>query len=105
MRLLTLAFVISAIIPSEASSVDSTRLLIADMIVQIEATEALDAMYNFDFDEAEKQFNWLRQKHPHHPLPYFVMGLNEWWKMMPQVNTDLFDDRFHFYMDTTISIA
>ena len=105
MRLLALAFVISTIMPSVASSVDSTKLLIADMIVQIEATEALDAMYNFDFDEAEKQFNWLRQKHPHHPLPYFVMGLNEWWKMMPQVNTDLFDEQFHFYMDTTISVA
>ena len=90
---------------SLASSGDTTKLLIADMIVQIEATEALDAMYNFDFKESEKQFNWLRQKYPHHPLPYFVMGLNEWWKMMPNVNMETFDDRFHFYMDTTISIS
>lgn len=105
MRCLTIAFVIFAFGFSVASPIDSTKLLIADMIVQIEATEALDAMYNFDFKESKKQFNWLRQKHPHHPLPYFVMGLNEWWKMMPEVNMDAFDDRFHFYMDTTISIA
>ena len=84
---------------------DTTKLLVADMIVQIEATEAMDAMYNFDFEESEKQFRWLQQKYPNHPLPYFVLGLNEWWKLIPDVNNEQFDARFHFYMDTTISIA
>lgn len=84
---------------------DSTKLLIADVIVQIEATEAMDAMYNFDFKEAEKQFRWLQQKHPHHPLPYFVQGLNEWWKMVPNVNLANNDKRFHYFMDTAISIS
>lgn len=88
-----------------ATGNDSTELLIADMIVQIEATEAMNAMYNFDFKEAKKQYNWLRQKYPHSPLAYFLLGLNEWWKMMPNTDVKDFDERFHFYMDTTISIA
>jgi len=84
---------------------DTTKLLIADMIVQIEATEAMNAMYNFDFKEASKQYHWLMQKYPSSPLSYFLLGLNEWWKMMPDTNIEDFDDRFHYYMDTTILIA
>ena len=49
---------------------DSTDLLIADMIVQIEATEAMNAMYDFNFKEAHKQYNWLRQKYPDSPTRY-----------------------------------
>jgi hypothetical protein len=88
-----------------ATGNDSTKLLIADMIVQIEATEAMNAMYNFEFDEARKQYNWLRQKHPESPLAYFLLGLNEWWKMMPNTAVKTFDERFHHYMDTTVLIA
>jgi tetratricopeptide (TPR) repeat protein len=84
---------------------DSTELLIADMIVQIEATEAMNAMYNFDFKEANKRYHWLMQKHPENPLSYFLLGLNEWWKMMPDTDVKDFDYRFHYYMDTTITIA
>ena len=88
-----------------AAQSDSTELLIADMIVQIEATEAMNAMYNFDFKEANKQYHWLQQKYPENPLSYFLLGLNEWWKMMPDTDVEDFDDRFHYYMDTTILIA
>ena len=84
---------------------DSTDLLIADMLVQIEATEAMNAMYDFNFKEAHKQYNWLRQKYPDSPLAYFLLGLNEWWKMMPNTDNKDFDERFHYYMDTTILIA
>jgi hypothetical protein len=94
-----------SITSARAARNDSTVLLIADMIVQIEATEAMNAMYNFDFKEAKKQYNWLRQKYPDSPLAYFLLGLNEWWKIMPNTDVKDFDDRFHYYMDTTIMIA
>ena len=90
---------------ARATDSDSTKLLIADMIVQIEATEAMNAMYNFDFKEARKRYHWITQKHPESPLSYFLLGLNEWWKMMPDTNVKDFDRRFHHYMDTTILIA
>ena len=88
-----------------ATGNDSTKLLIADIMVQIEATEAMNAMYNFDFNGARKQYNWLKQNHPESPLAYFLLGLNEWWKMMPNTDVKDFDERFHHYMDTTILIA
>ena len=58
-------------------------MLLMDMNVQSECTDAVNDMYNFKFEKAEKQFQILKLKYPDHPLPYFLMGLSTWWKMMP----------------------
>lgn len=104
MRLLLTILIFSGFM-ARASEADTSRLLIADMTVQIEATEAMNAMYNFDFDEARIQYNWLMQKHPESPISYFLLGLNEWWKMIPDSDVEIYDEAFHYYMDTTILIA
>lgn len=80
-------------------------ILIEDMQIQIETTQALDDLYNFKFEEAEKQFRWLKQKYGYHPLPYFLLGLSEWWKIMPNPNVRQHDDKFVAYMDTVIAIS
>ena len=78
------------------------EILLLNMGLQIEATQAVNDMYNFKFEKAEQQFRWLKQKHPTHPLPYFLMGLSEWWKIMPNINVERFDEEFTAYMDTAI---
>jgi len=87
------------------SSEPKDSLLIADMLVQIDATTAINDMYNFKFRKAIRQFYWLKQKYPEHPLPYFLMGLNEWWQIMPNLDIETHDDRFFAYMDTSIMKA
>ena len=104
MRYLITILLLSGFI-ARANDPDSSQLLIADMSVQIEATEAMNAMYNFDFNEARIQYNWLMQKYPESPLSYFLLGLNEWWKIIPDSDVEIYDDTFHYYMDTTIMIA
>jgi hypothetical protein len=84
---------------------DTTIILIASTTTQLETTQALNDMYNFKFDAAEKQFFWLRQKYAWHPLPYFLMGLSEWWKIMPDTKNLAHDERFLAYMDSTIRTA
>lgn len=91
--------------PKSYASDGEDSLLIADMIVQIEATQALNDMYNFKFNEAKWQFFRLKVKYGEHPLPYFLMGLNEWWKMMPNLDVEQFDEQFLAYMDTSIMKA
>lgn len=92
--------------PTKSYSSDGKdSLLIADMFVQIEATQALNDMYNFKFREAKRQFFWLKQKYGEHPLPYFLMGLNEWWKIMPNLDVVIYDEQFLAYMDTAIMKA
>ncbi len=73
---------------------DTTIILISDLHVQLECTQALNDLYNFNFRRAEFQFTYLKSKFPWHPLPYFLMGLIEWWKIMPNTNDTSHDETF-----------
>ena len=84
---------------------DTTIILISDLTMQIETTQALNDLYNFKFEKAEQQFRWFKQKYAWHPLPYFLLGLSEWWKIMPNTKSTQYDDRFLAYMDSTILVA
>lgn len=80
-------------------------MLINNVAMQIEISEALNDLYNFKFAKAEQQFRWFKQKYKWHPLPYFLLGLSEWWKIMPNTRNTKYDDRFMAYMDSTIMVA
>ena len=84
---------------------DTTIILITDITIQIETTQALNDLYNFKFEKAEQQFRWFKQKYAWHPLPYFLLGLSEWWKIMPNTKSTAHDNRFLSYMDSTIMVA
>lgn len=94
--------------PAQAQSKvkkDTTIILINDLHVQLECTQALNDLYNFKFPQAESQFQYLRIKYRWHPLPYFLMGLSEWWKIMPNTKDESHDEAFLAYMDTTILVG
>ena len=84
---------------------DTTIILLADKQVQLECTQGLNDLYNFRFEEAETEFLNLKQQYGWHPLPYFLMGLSDWWKIMPNTKNTAYDDSFLAYMDTTIQVA
>lgn len=73
--------------------------------VQIESAEAINQLYNYKFYEADKEFRWLKVRYPRHPMPYFLMGLAEWWKIVPNTDVTDYDDKCLAYMDTTIALA
>lgn len=81
------------------------KILISDMKIQIETTEAVNNLYNFKFDKAEMQFRWLLQKYDWHPLPYFLLGLSEWWKILPEREAEDHDEIFLAKMDKVIEVA
>ncbi len=84
---------------------DSTHMLLLDRNVQIDATQAVNDLYNFQFEKAEQQFRWLKQKYGWHPLPYFLHGLSQWWKITPNVENTQHDEAFYAYMDTSIFLS
>lgn len=84
---------------------DTTIVLLADLSTQLECTQALSDLYNFRFPEAEYQFKYLKARYKWHPLPYFLMGLIQWWKIMPNTKDTSHDDIFLAYMDSTINVA
>ena len=89
----------------EAEKVRSKGMLLLTAEVQIEATTAINQMYNFHFPEAEREFNYLKVKYPKHPLPDFLLGLMQWWKIVPNTKSEVYDDRLIEYMDRSIEKA
>lgn len=95
----------SASAQAKSTRKDTTIILINNVTMQIEISQALSDLYNFKFERAEQQFRWFKQKYPWHPLPYFLLGLSDWWKIMPNTKETKYDDRFLAYMDSTIIVA
>lgn len=83
----------------------SQIILISDMLIQIEANQAMNDLYNFKFDKAEAQFKWMKHQYSWHPLPYFLLGLSEWWKIMPNLRNKDHDEKFLAYMDSVILVS
>ena len=103
---ISLLFVASFVLPSHAQEKkDTTIILLSDLRVQLQCTQALNDLYNFKFDRAEAQFRNLKTDYGWHPLPYFLMGLIEWWKIMPNTKDTSHDEKFLAYMDSTITVA
>lgn len=84
---------------------DTIIILLADKQIQLECTQGLNDLYNFKFKRAEAEFQDLKTRYGWHPLPYFLMGLIDWWKIMPNTKSTVHDESFLAYMDTTIQVA
>ncbi|MBG8554133.1 tetratricopeptide repeat protein [Hymenobacter guriensis] len=85
------------------SAVDTKGWLLLDKDIQVELGGAVENLYNFKFDKAERQFRSLRRRYPNHPMPYFLLGLSTCWKMMPSNFQDKqYDKLMLAYLDTAI---
>ncbi|WP_211289923.1 tetratricopeptide repeat protein [Hymenobacter chitinivorans] len=80
--------------------------LLLNQDIKTELEGGVNNLYNFKFDKAEKQFRSLRRRYSQHPLPYFLMGLSQWWKILPTNITEKSVDKLFFaYMDTAATKA
>ena len=101
--LLLIAFFIASI---NSFSQQKRKVLLTDMNIQIESTDAVNHLYNFKFDRAIQGFNYLKYRYPTHPMPYFLIGFAYWWRMQPDVSSIKdYDDIFKSYMDSCIYFA
>jgi hypothetical protein len=86
------------------AAVDISGWLLLDKDIQTELEGAVYNIYNFKHDKAERQFRSLRRRYPSHPMPYFLLGLTTWWKIMPSnITNEQYDKVFLAYMDTAIT--
>lgn len=85
--------------------VDSTYSLLNNPFIQMEATQAINDMYDFRFERSMSHFNYLRKEYGWHPLPYFLMGLNYFWRILPDFDNHQYDKKFYAYMDTSMVYA
>lgn len=104
-NLLATLFILIFSMTAFAQKRDSIPQLLLDLEIQIEATDGINYMYNYDFKRADSQFSWLRNKYGWHPLPHFLLGLSQWWRIVPNVNDETYDAAFLKYMDQSIMVA
>jgi hypothetical protein len=82
-------------------ALDISGWLLLDKDIQLELDGAVQNLYNFKFNKADKQFHSLKRRYPQHPMAYFLLGLSTWWRMMPNNVTDTrYDKLFLAYLDT-----
>jgi tetratricopeptide (TPR) repeat protein len=99
------ALLFLAVATASAQKQEMPKMLLMDMDMMVQATRAVNDMYNFKFDKAETEFRWFQIKYPNHPLPYFLLGLSEWWKIVPNIDNQQYDTKFLAYMDTVINVS
>ena len=98
------------------SQKDTLKSILSDIDIQIESTNAINKMYNYNFDEAEKEFTWLIDEYKNHPLPIFLLGLSKWWRIEAEVKQGIesegeakqknkLDNQFLSLMDKSISLS
>lgn len=88
------------------TAVDTKGWLLLDKDIKTELEGAVQNLYNCKYERAEKQFRSLRRRYPNHPMPYFLLGLTQWWKILPtNIQSKQYDKLFFSYMDTTITKA
>lgn len=113
MKKLIWIFLFSLTLPTQPKAqyiADSLALyyemnLLKNHFIQLYTTDAMNEMYNFNFDKAHQKYAWLLDKYPEHPLPYFLLGLNESWKMMPNPDDEQYDEKALAYFEQAIEYA
>ena len=59
----------------------------------------------FQFEVAKFFFSFGKFKYPEHPLPYFLLGLSDWWKIVPNPEDASHDAQCFANMDSCIVLA
>ena len=104
----------NSLLNSIYGNVNDTTSILTDIDIQIEATSAINKMYNYQFEEAEKEFRWLSSEYKNHPLPVFLLGLSSWWKIDAQSSKsyigesqkeNVLDKNFLNLMDESINLS
>ena len=104
----------NSLLNSIYGNVKDTTSILTDIDIQIEATSAINKMYNYQFEEAEKEFRWLSSEYKNHPLPVFLLGLSSWWKIDAQSSKsyigesqkeNVLDKNFLSLMDESINLS
>ncbi len=95
LRYLFLAFLLSVI---ASSSVAQVPELINDPQFRPDAKAAVDSIYNFNFDGAEKAVSPWKKKYPGHPLWTLLDGMQFWWQVLSDLEDTSHDEQFYEMM-------
>lgn len=65
----------------------------------------LRSMYNYDFKEAQQQFNQIKSKYPAHPSGYLLQGMMLEWQYFPLVDHPQQNKAYIQWMERSFALA
>ncbi len=68
-------------------------------------TAGIYQIYNIKFEQAEKTFELVRRKYPHHPAGKFFDAMIVWWKIMLDTKNESYDDIFVDKLENVIALC
>lgn len=102
--LLTILVIALFVLPLESSDgqARSGASVLDDPLVEYQAQRGLSLLYNFEFEQANRLFRQIDQRHPEHPIGPFLFALNTWWQILLDLSDDSLDESFFREMDEVI---
>jgi tetratricopeptide (TPR) repeat protein len=64
--------------------------------------KGMDYVYKVQFDSAQAIFRNIIKQDPKDPTGYFLLSMNEWWKIYPNRNDESHDEAYRDAVDKTI---
>ncbi len=92
-----LLLLLASLVPS-----DSFAQWLTDPDFDLHTKQGIDHVYNLEFDQAEKEFQYLIATHPNHPAGYFFLAMVDWWRILLNIDNESLDDRFLAKLDVVI---
>ena len=80
----------------------SAQSVFEDSLTLSEADRGLDHLYGMEFGEARRLFDQIDQRYPWHPVGPFLLALNTWWKILPDLSNEEHDEAFYASMKEVI---
>ncbi|RPI67606.1 MAG: hypothetical protein EHM43_07295 [Ignavibacteriae bacterium] len=65
----------------------------------------IDAIYNVEFQEAERCFSQVRALYPEHPAGYFMDAMVDWWRITLDRRRFHVDEQFKAKVDKVIAVC
>ncbi len=84
------------------SSAGAQSGILYDPEVQVSAKSGLEALYDFQFEEAESHFQTITHRYPDHPIGPFLEALRLWWTILIDLTDTRHDQAFYDAMGEVI---
>lgn len=86
----------------EATEPLGYETVLDDSLVVAVGTEALDLLYNMQFDEARERIAVLDVAYPKHPIGPFLYSLERWWNVLLDYTDKAHDKAFYKALDGVV---
>lgn len=78
---------------------------VANQEFDAKTRRGIDLVYNLEFEKAEQEFGELIRLRPRDPAGHFFHAMVQWWRIIINVDSEEYDDRFMDSLDVVIDLC